>query len=185
MSGWFYYMVRGINAYLAVGLFATSAAVYWFCGQFGPQGGYRVFDAHLRPRREAKYLVYALSLCLLFGPVVTAMHGVGMFLEPTGVQPTELLASTWLWWAVATLLSTYFAAMTIFALRERGTDEVDSAVADASPLDQPIQDRLQAEALTRRMALRSLIPMQSIAVVYGSVVLQVINVTLPWIQSYD
>ena len=183
VSGVLYYLLRGVNTYLAVGLFATSMVVFSRCGRLGPQGKLRVFGEALRPTREARNLVFALSLCLLFGPLVTAMHGVATFLEPTKVTAKELLASTWLWWAVATLLSTYFAAMAILALRGRALDEVDTAFASIARADQPVDEQLQSEAKTRRVALRSLIPMQSTAVVYGSVVLQVINVALPWMRA--
>ena len=183
VSGVVYYVLRGINGYLAVGLWATSMAVYWVCGRYGPRGEYQVFDDELRPTPEARHLVLALSLCLLFGPLVTVTHGVGTFLEPTRVGPRELLASTWLGWAIATLMATYFAAMAILALKERGSNEIDAAFVGALARGERNHERFQTEALTKRIALRSLVPARSTALVYWSVVLQVVNVALPWIRE--
>jgi len=127
---------------------------------------------------KAEALVFLLATL-----IVLYLSAVGIYYFENDAQP-EAFQSVFhsLWWAVATLLSTYFAAMTIFVLRERGCEEVAALLARTAAQKQPIQKRLQAEAMTKRMALRSLVPLQSTALLYGSMAFQVINVALPWVQ---
>ncbi len=123
LAGTLYYTLRGINAYMALGLIAFSIIV---CSALGlvvyAEDPKKLYTNELEVREEVQRLGFSISLCALLGPIVTGLHGTALVLEAKSggpKSPLDLLwSSTWFFWVLFTFIATAFLICSIYRLRQ-------------------------------------------------------------------
>lgn len=172
VPGIFYYALRGIDAFIALGLVGTIFCTLW--------RRYAIFGRHtlsefvfpkLAPTREVGHVGTGLLACILFGSLVTFANGLGLWAvaayETTPAAKRKLFFdSTWVVWAVLTVAASAAATRLILWLQQRIRDEAnarrDQTLAQyAIPLlpfvsagSDPEEARRHADALSRDLAIR-------------------------------
>jgi hypothetical protein len=117
-------MVRGLNAYMALGLIFSATALWWIITQrLSAKEPLDFLTQDLRIKPSLTRLGLALTLCSVFGTLATTMHGFALLLYAKSLTPTEwrtLFAdSTWIIWVIFTIIGTTFAASIIFWLHDK------------------------------------------------------------------
>ena len=115
LVGLIYHVVlRGLNAYLALGLMMLTMCVFivlHFGSKVETEG--QEFDVSFDNRLSVERLVVRLSLCALAGPAVLFCHGIALFFAAEEVYAEadvvpKLLEWGWIYWMSASVVSTYF-----------------------------------------------------------------------------
>jgi hypothetical protein len=172
VPGIFYYALRGIDSFIALGLIAVVFSTLWRRYEiFGQHALSEFIFPKLTPTREVSHVGTALLACILFGSLVTAANGLGLWSvarhEETLTEKRALFfESTWVYWAVFTVAASAAAARLVIWLHQRIKSEATTrhrAVLTqyTVPLPpkgragiEPEQVRLHAEALGRDLAIR-------------------------------
>jgi len=196
LQGVFYYALRGINAYLALGLIFTSLGLFvLFTFILINTDKYALLDSRFRVKPQIHSLTTSLAACAFLGPLVTVLHGIALIREEKLVSPasgtfTLLVDSTWIYWAVLAFLSTCFLLLGIIwfyrhvqeavvTVRDRLEDEVDQLYNSRDPSIENFSAKLDAfEKINTRINIRktSPIPKRAAIFVSGSFLIQILNV---------
>jgi hypothetical protein len=141
VAGALYYMLRGLDACMALGLVAVLLAM-WFRIRLSLASRELVdFEfPGLGPTEKVRRLGLGLVLAIFFGSSITGLHGLALAIMANGKnswgekyssnQKIALFTeSTWLGWVVLTLLASVAAAAIVLWLRARIIDELRSMEA--------------------------------------------------------
>ena len=197
-AGVFYYLLRGLNAYLAFGLFLSTAAIYVAFTLFMSKGGMTLLDKGYQPKQLVRRLTTAMAWCLFLSPVVVVLHGFALYWETPisaascqehlqGSRLDALSGSTWWVWAVLNFVSTCFLVVVIFRLHKCCSDELQDVernmlknvdekldAARAEGLSVAENYKVRIEMVGRlRAASASPIAVSSLLLVGASIVVQV------------
>jgi hypothetical protein len=129
LPGVFYYALRGIDTFMALGLVFTVAAT-WFLSreQFRDVALVDFRFPGLGPSEAARNVGSGLLSAILFGSMITALHGLSLLAHAKalgGVEGTEkakqqvelFTNSTWAVWAVLTIITSAMAIAIVLWLR--------------------------------------------------------------------
>ncbi len=128
VPGVLYYALRGVDTLMALGLVSTVAAT-WFRARERFKG-VPLVDFHfpgLGPSQAAKNVGSGLLAAILFGSIITALHGLSLMayakalggksgIENAAEQVELFTNSTWALWAVLTIITSAMAIATVLWL---------------------------------------------------------------------
>jgi hypothetical protein len=134
-AGALYYTVRGLNAYLGLGLVFSAVMIWWIIIKHIPLIDPKALltqDHHIKS--SIKRLGLALTLCSVLSTVAITMHGITLVLhaQSTPSQWRILFAeSTWFIWVIFTIIGTAFAAKTILWFHDHLVTAIENVERDA------------------------------------------------------
>ena len=123
-AGVLYYLLRGVNGYLALGLFLSTIAIYSVF-EFGvkkkDKSRMKLLHEGHQPKQLIRNLTATLAWCLFLSPVVVVLHGLALYWEmPKSEVDADrlgaLAGSTWWLWAVMNVVSTCLLVVVIVRL---------------------------------------------------------------------
>lgn len=111
-SGSYYYALRGINAYMALGLIFLGIAIFVkFMNGLELRKPELLLNEHLSVKQSIQEYSYILVIASFLGTMVTVLHGTAL-LEEIRLSNNEislqlLLDSTWIAWAILAVIATF------------------------------------------------------------------------------
>ena len=134
LAGVFYYALRGINAYLAMGLIFISLGLFFiFTFNITQVENSRFLTPQIKVKDSIHKLTMKLVSCALLAPIVTALHGVALLNEvkanPDNTSSYEGLGllhdSGWLYWVALAFIATCFLVYGVIWFYKRIKEEID------------------------------------------------------------
>ena len=128
----YHVVLRGLNAYLAIGLMLLTLVVFvslHFGANFTSSVRFVIYNTKIRT--VIGRLILWLSACSLVGPALLLSHGIGLYLEATESEVNvgkTLLKWGLLYWMSASLVSTYFLLTSAWWLYGRVGEGVNEVV---------------------------------------------------------
>ena len=133
----YYVVLRGLNAYLAIGLMLLTLVIFvsLHCGiKYNSCVPFVRHDTN--NRTTVSRLIVWLTMCALSGPALLFSHGAGLYFYAAESRTSNNVVQSlidwgWLGWLSASLVSTYFLLSSAFWLYARNQDAVSELVAKA------------------------------------------------------
>jgi hypothetical protein len=197
ISGVLYYALRGVNAYMALGLIYFSVGVFvTFTFFLKSTNNEALLDKRGRVKPNVHRLTLSLAACALLGPLVTVLHGIALLMEERVISGGKslslslLIESTWLYWVVLAFLATCFLLLGIIwfhrhvsdataSVRDKMEDEIEELYESSRKTLEDYQVKLNAlEKINQRINVQNISPIPKSAVLFvaGSFVIQAINI---------
>jgi hypothetical protein len=127
--GVLHYCLRGIDAFMALGLVSVLTAAWWRRKELFAR--HKLIDfafPGLGPSSAIGHVGTSLVLCVVFGSLVTALSGFALWSQSHHLDlPTKVrlfAESTWAFWALAMMATTVFTAALVVWLHERMISEL-------------------------------------------------------------
>jgi hypothetical protein len=181
IPGIFYYALRGVDTFMALGLVSTVAAT-WFLSreQFRDVALVDFRFPGLGPSQAAQNVGSGLLSAILFGSMITALHGLSLLAQAKGLggksgfenadeQVKLFTTSTWPLWAVLTIITSAMAVAIVLWLRRavlaelrelQEQEELKYASSESKLSDRPsniAEAKLRTEYFEKILTVRSMI----------------------------
>ena len=133
-AGMIYYSLRGLDAYFGLGLLGSITSLWWVLTQrVKCERPEECFDRSFSLRGEVRGVGTALAFFTILAPLATMAQGIVLKLEiydaAPARRPQTYMESTWLFWALSTLVATILAVACIHwlhKLRIQGLQRIET-----------------------------------------------------------